>query len=51
MDCIDAAVSISEEQFSEMVRETRRLEKILGNGVPEATPAQEGIKQYRRFKE
>ena len=51
MDCIDAAVSISEEQFSEMVRETRRLEKILGKGVPEATPAQEGIKQYRRFKE
>lgn len=51
MDCIDSAVSISEEQFSKMVRETRRLEKILGAGVPEATPAQEGIKQYRRFKD
>ena len=51
MDCIDAAVSISEKQFSEMVSETRRLEKILGKGVPEATPAQEGIKQYRRFKD
>ena len=51
MDCIDAAVSISEEQFSKMVRETRRLEKILGKGIPEATPAQEGIMQYRRFKD
>ena len=51
MDCIYAAVSISEEQFSEMVRETRHLEKILGIGVPESTPAQEGIKQYRRFKD
>jgi N,N'-diacetyllegionaminate synthase len=51
MDCIDAAVSISEEQFSKMVDDVRRLEKILGKGVPEATLAQEAIKQYRRFKD
>ncbi len=49
-DCVDAAVSINEEQFSKMVAETRRLEKILGAGVPESTPAQEETKQYRRFK-
>lgn len=51
MDCIDAPVSISEAKFAELVKQTRRLEKILGKGIPESTPAQRGTEQYRRFKD
>ncbi|MDP1812011.1 MAG: N-acetylneuraminate synthase family protein [Sediminibacterium sp.] len=50
MECIDAPVSISESQMAKLITETRRLEKILGTGIPESTPAQKGTEQYRRFK-
>ena len=50
MDCIDAPVSITEKQMKNLVAEVRSLEKILGSGVPELTPAQAGIEQYRRHK-
>lgn len=50
MECIDAPVSISESQMAKLVTETRRLEKILGTGIPESTPVQKGTEQYRRFK-
>ena len=50
MECIDAPVSISESQMAKLVTETRRLEKILGIGIPESTPVQKGTEQYRRFK-
>ena len=50
MECIDAPVSISESQMAKMVTETRRLEKILGTGIPESTLVQKGTEQYRRFK-
>jgi sialic acid synthase SpsE len=49
MDCVDAPVSITELQFKQMVSEIRDLEKIMGNGIPHLTAAQEGTKQYRRF--
>lgn len=32
MDCIDAPVSITQEQMKELVSGTRRLEQMLGNG-------------------
>ena len=50
MECIDAPVSISESQMAKMVTETRRLEKILGTGIPESTLVQKGTEHYRRFK-
>ena len=49
MECVDSPVSISELQFKQMVSEIRDLEKIMGNGIPHLTQAQEGTKQYRRF--
>jgi len=51
MDCIDAPVSISEARFLKMVKETRRLEAILGRGIPESSEAQKSTEQYRRFKD
>jgi sialic acid synthase SpsE len=51
MDCIDAPVSISEAKFSALVKETRRLEAILGAGIPQSSEAQKGTEQYRRFKD
>ena len=50
MECIDASVSISEEKFSNLVKETRMLEAILGNGIPQSTEVQKNTEQYRRFK-
>ncbi|WP_051416426.1 N-acetylneuraminate synthase family protein [Asinibacterium sp. OR53] len=50
MECVDAPVSISENQMHNLVLETRTLEKILGNGIPGLTNAQKGTEQYRRFK-
>lgn len=49
MECIDAPVSISEAKFAKLVKETRRLEAILGSGIPQSTPSQKGTEQYRRF--
>ena len=49
MDCVDAPVSITEEQMKQLVKETRALEKIMGDGIPELTAAQKEIEQYRRY--
>jgi len=49
MDCVDAPVSITEEQMKQLVKETRALEKIMGDGIPELTEAQKEIEQYRRY--
>ena len=48
-DCVDATVSITEEQMKQLVKETRALEKIMGDGIPELTKAQKEIEQYRRY--
>jgi len=49
MDCIDAPVSISESNFSQLVSSIRKLELILGTGEIHSTPAQKGTEQYRRI--
>lgn len=49
MDCVDAPVSITEEQMKQLVKETRALEKIMGDGIPELTEVQKEIEQYRRY--
>jgi N,N'-diacetyllegionaminate synthase len=51
MECIDGPVSISEEQMKKLVDGVRRLEKIMGDGIPESTAAQKGTEQYRRFSQ
>ena len=47
-DCVDAPVSINEKQMTNLVKETRLLEKILGDGSLGITKAQEGTKIFRR---
>ncbi len=47
-DCVDAPVSINEEQMSLLVKEVRLLEKILGDKNLGITEAQEGTKIFRR---
>tara|TARA_R110002153_G_scaffold214330_1_gene366925 strand:- start:5090 stop:5908 length:819 start_codon:yes stop_codon:yes gene_type:complete len=47
-DCVDAPVSINEKQMTNLVKEIRLLEKILGDGSLGITEAQEGTKIYRR---
>jgi sialic acid synthase SpsE len=51
MECIDGPVSISEEQMKKLVDGVRRLEKIMGDGIPESTEAQKNTEQYRRFSQ
>jgi len=51
MDCIDAPVSITEKQMTQLVNNARRIEKILGHGVPKLTDSQKDIEQYRRHSE
>lgn len=48
MHCVDAPVSITEGQMKMLIREIRRLEKILGNGEVGISKAQEGAKIFRR---
>lgn len=50
MECVDAPVSITETQMANLVSEVRRLEKILGNGIPHLTISQQPIEQYRRHR-
>ena len=56
-DCIDAAVSITENQMKKLVEETRRVEKIFGNEefgirkVEEETQFLEEKANPRRFQE
>jgi len=49
MDCIDAPVSITEEQMTQMVKEIRRLEKILGVENLGVRKAENDTVVYRRF--
>lgn len=49
MDCIDAPVSISEEKFTKLVIEIRKLEDILGLGIPNSSEVQKGTERYRRY--
>ena len=49
MDCVDAPVSISEKQMAKMVKEIRRLEKILGEGDLGVRKAEADTVVYRRF--
>ena len=35
--------------MKQLVKETRALEKIMGDGIPELTEAQKEIEQYRRY--
>ena len=47
MDCVDAPVSITEEQMRDLVNKIQRLEKIFGNGIPQLTSIQQGAAPYR----
>lgn len=47
-DCIDAPVSITEAQMAELVAETRRLERILGQGRLGVREAEAGTVVFRR---
>ena len=51
MECVDAPVSITEEQMKRLISETRRLEKILGSGTVGLTESQKGTLEYRKKRE
>lgn len=48
MDCIDAPVSITEHQMTNLVAEIRRLETVFGGSRLITNPAEEGTRQFRR---
>ena len=48
-DCVDAPVSINENQMLRLVNEVRLLEEIMGKGFLGITKAQEGTKIFRRY--
>jgi hypothetical protein len=48
MDCCDAPVSITEIEMTKLVKETRRIEKIFGQGKVMLTDAQKPCEQFRR---
>lgn len=48
MNCVDAPVSITEEQMRNLTKEIRRLESILGNGEFGVRVAEAGCKIFRR---
>ncbi len=48
MSCADAAVSITESQMGQMVKEIRRLEQIFGNGEFGVREAEKDITPFRR---
>ena len=49
MSCVDAAVSITEEQMKDLIKEIRRLEEILGNGEIGIREAEKPCVIFRRF--
>lgn len=49
MGCIDAPVSITEKQMGKMIREIRRLERILGNGEFGVRNAEKSCEVFRRY--
>ena len=48
MECVDSPVSITEKQLTQMVREVRGLEKVLGDGEVGITQAQQLCTAFRR---
>jgi len=50
-DCIDAAVSIDEEQLRGMVGEIRRIEDIFGDEYLGVRPVEEPVTVFRRISE
>lgn len=50
MDCIDAPVSITQEQMSDLIQEIRKLETILGTGKVGMSHAQMGLSEYRKYR-
>lgn len=51
MDCVDAPVSITEKQMTNMVNEIRRLERVFGNGELGVRSAEKDITVFRRPSE
>jgi N,N'-diacetyllegionaminate synthase len=49
MDCIDAPVSISEQQMSDLVSQVRELEVILGEGRVSLSDVEKNSTIFRRF--
>ncbi|MGE4504848.1 MAG: N-acetylneuraminate synthase family protein [Desulfovibrionaceae bacterium] len=48
MECVDAPVSITQEQMARLVSETRRVERMLGSGELGLKAAEEGTLPFRR---
>jgi N,N'-diacetyllegionaminate synthase len=48
MDCVDALVSITEDQTKKLVGEIRSLEKIFGDGALDMSEAESGTSVFRR---
>ncbi len=48
MDCIDAPVSITEDQLRQLVQNLKEVDSILGSGQVMLTDAQAPCEQYRR---
>ena len=51
MDCVDAPVSITEDQMKRLVSEIRRLERILGDNTVSMREAEKGCEIFRRHTE
>lgn len=49
MDCIDAAVSITEQQMQEMIAEIRHIEEMFGDGSLGVRKIEEPITVFRRL--
>lgn len=49
MDCVDAPVSITEKRMCDLVKEARRIEKIMGEGKPGPLKSELGSKVLRRY--
>jgi sialic acid synthase SpsE len=49
MECIDAPVSITAAQFTKMIDEIRRIEKIFNGGEQGVRAAEKGTLPFRRF--
>ncbi len=48
-ECVDAGVSISPAMFAELVKQSARVVRIMGDGVIGSSQVQQPIEQYRRF--
>lgn len=48
MDCVDGIVSISEEKMKEMVKQIRRIESIMGNGIIEISEIEKDLLWLKR---